>query len=1523
MAGDVYQTQIIQYGINGLDLKRSLDLIPPTKLSRMVNVDRTEEGRLRLRKGQLVFAHAAGGLPVPKTNPVMDIDQPVNGIDIVIPFLSFGWAIDLAATPSDGVGMDYVDIWAFPGTLVSLDTANGSFLGRFNLGFPRPGVAAIFGAQFLNSGFQANLVGNVGVNTPELDVGPYVITIYAHSKVTGTFVTQVAREVQIVQILSTGVLVMAALDEAGLLQIPAVPEISSSLVTSEVFLVGTPEDTRSPDLIVAAGLKSMDVPSLTTWSPTALETTTFDDLGRLGVETVRLPFVEAPDGEVDLVLYDALVTMLTERGIGILGVVGPETLTSTTAWASETYRTAFARRVKSLAARYTDVTRWEVWPEPDAAATRLAPDDYALLLSAVAPGLSAATTVLGSIGPAGLQTGENYLSDLYASPAAQLHLAANGAFPWDRVSITPTLNDPDEDLDEPVNRARTVMRANGHAEMKMYLLLGWDARLVSEADQASYLTAAYTKVNTLGDPLALALGNVFSVFTWKRYQDTSLLFGLIDADGRRKPAYDAYFRLGASVVRLAATKTTATAIPDLLSPTATPASGPEVHSLFRLDDPRTGGFARLVGVGNTLYHGTTGPLPAIDGPYDGSPLHFAAMDPAISGQPWAYIANRSRMRKVRVDGLSLPIGLPAPSVPAAASLGAEQRTVIESFDSNAGWINADDVGPMGVTGDTQTVEGIVGGAVRFTTPNPGVDPDPFPPNNYAFWTKEKFLDLSKVGSRKATDDDLIHVRIRVDGIMERLIDLKIYIVVNANFVSGRFGLPGVGATHLVANTDAYVKSFRTHDFEGIVSHTSSPTEDVSKSAGQTEAQKDLDDGGELRLTDSTALVRQSYVDKTRGAAVELAPGRHGWSEFGVIDVALRRGDFLRIGGDSQRNWAHVTGLVVSLNVKSGIEGEGQADLAVSIDDMYLTGGYEIDNAEIGSGHYDWRYTNYDPRTGAESNGSPIMPEGSRIDTPRRKVNVNPAPFAGDANIRQRFYRRGGTLPSDWLFLGMNNGNGAAFEDTLGDAEIVASTPLDLDNDQPVTTVDIAGNTQRNQPLASIWGPVQDMLLGCGDRFRPGHLYWARPGEPDHWPPQNNIKVTSASEELMSGLVYGSDTYVFSRSRLYQLFPSLSGQTGTVDYQPTDCMHGLINRWAFTAGTLQGIFFVSDDGIYHTRGGAEVNISDEDIEGIFRGEERRGLPAVRPATARLALHENELWFLYRGAGEGAKPNVLIYDLLYRYWRQYDFLDGPTVALSERLQLSAPNLMVLGTHGGLVHKLEGSTDNAVAVQAHLRTGALDQGAPRRDKVYGDVAIDFSRIGGVLTLEPFINDEATSLGVFNIQGSLVKDRIVVDALKAVRARNLSLDLKWTSVELSLYFSTLQYLIDEGIERIRWDSEEIDHGAPGWSVPLYAHISIRAEADVTLSVLAYDQLGVVTTKTYVIPGSSGLKVRRFVPFQATKGILFKYVFTSSDTFKVYREESIVMVRFWGGNEQPVQPFGDALTVSPAEVGTVRGVGR
>jgi hypothetical protein len=122
-----------------------------------------------------------------------------------------------------------------------------------------------------------------------------------------------------------------------------------------------------------------------------------------------------------------------------------------------------------------------------------------------------------------------------------------------------------------------------------------------------------------------------------------------------------------------------------------------------------------------------------------------------------------------------------------------------------------------------------------------------------------------------------------------------------------------------------------------------------------------------------------------------------------------------------------------------------------------------------------------------------------------------------------------------------------------------------------------------------------------------------------------------------------------------------------------------------------------------------------------------------------------------------------------------------------------------------------------------------------------------------------------------------------------------------------------EEPLSLLRWESQEVDHGFHGQQTPLFAHISLRSTAPVTLTLTAFRQNGTSTAKTYVIASTAGAKQKVFLPFEAQRGVLFKYLFTSQEVpFWLYREESTVRIQPWGSPDPlEVAPFGnDDLTV-------------
>jgi hypothetical protein len=527
-------------------------------------------------------------------------------------------------------------------------------------------------------------------------------------------------------------------------------------------------------------------------------------------------------------------------------------------------------------------------------------------------------------------------------------------------------------------------------------------------------------------------------------------------------------------------------------------------------------------------------------------------------------------------------------------------------------------------------------------------------------------------------------------------------------------------------------------------------------------------------------------------------------EAGVVGRPLRRSDFERIGTTAGRDWSTITGLIIFIQVN-----DGQGPVGIQIDDFFLRGGYGPDTAEPGAQQYDYRYTDYDPRTGAESNPSPVMDEANFTDSLRRRILVTPA-AAADSALRQRIYRRGGSLVDDWYFCGVNTSNGGVFQDDRSDDAIVAAGTLALDHFQPVPTIDDTGATVLAQPIPAIWGPLEGMLFGCGDPYRPGHLYFCLPDAPDHWSSSGNVEVCPPSEELMHGGLLGHQAFVFSRERLYFIYPGISSQ-GAVDTAPSLCRRGLIGRWAFAVGP-GGVYFVADDGVFRTIGGQEEWLS-ELIDPLFKDKTVHGyLPINRSAAnaIRLTTWENKLYFLYQDSGGGRQ--VLVYDILLKFWRPYAF--GRALSVVEGEQ---EDLLVLGSlNTGTAYTHEGFSDDGLAIAVTARTGSFS-GGHREEKLFGDQFLDADRQGVSLTLRNFLNEEGVANTAQAVSEGTGRQRYILDSFGTVpqRAHSISTEISWSSAAARPVLYQFGYAVtmqpDITINRVtNWD--DLGHPDESW---------------------------------------------------------------------------------------------------------------
>jgi IPT/TIG domain len=644
----------------------------------------------------------------------------------------------------------------------------------------------------------------------------------------------------------------------------------------------------------------------------------------------------------------------------------------------------------------------------------------------------------------------------------------------------------------------------------------------------------------------------------------------------------------------------------------------------------------------------------------------------------------------------------------------------------------------------------------------------------SWWGKAVSLDLTTLnevggsGTVPCSDEDICHIWLKIAD-PASCAELRIYVIVSETF--DETVLPGTDLSG-VKNTDAYVKAFRPNDYVQFVSAKQSEVQAAEQARIFALRDKDSESRGYDDARDSWQE-RRAATDPSRAPSFQIGIGSHQWFGYGQIGSPFRRGDFKRIGETPGRDWSTVTGLIVYVRTTPDATGP----LGIGFDDWYFMGGSGPDTIEPGAQQYDYRVTHYDPRTGCESNGND-WDEATilKIDAQRRGIVVTPTAY-GDSAMRQRVYRRGGSLIDDWYFVGENDGDGAALLDTLGDAELTAAGTLPTDHYQAVPTIDANGNTVLAQPLPALWGPLEGMLFGCGDPHRPGHLYFSTPDEPDHWSASGNVEVCPPSEELLNGGITAHQGFVFSRSRLHFIYPNLSGQTG-VTALPSQCTRGLLGRWSFCVGPGGMIFFVAEDGVFVTTGGPEEWLS-EAINPLFYGTRVNDYDPIdksQTSLLRLTCWENCLYFQYQDT-TGARQ-VLVYSILQKFWRHYLFGQAPAC-----LQGEDEDILVMGG-GSEAYRHEGASDDGIGIPWKIRTGAAS-GNRREEKLFGDIFLDVDCAGMDLGLQVFLNEETHANTSEAISGTSGRQRFLVGAfgINPQKAHSISCELRGTGGEPVLY--------------------------------------------------------------------------------------------------------------------------------------------
>lgn len=771
--------------------------------------------------------------------------------------------------------------------------------------------------------------------------------------------------------------------------------------------------------------------------------------------------------------------------------------------------------------------------------------------------------------------------------------------------------------------------------------------------------------------------------------------------------------------------------------------GTKIHSAFRLNDPDNDTSTLFWGVDGTLSRGASGALGSIANGFSGKPLSFVSWETEYSGEPWVFVADPAKMVKASRTSAALPIGLPRASQPSSVTVDAPLITGICAFDSSDGteaanWTpiaGTDEDGNATLPPVIYDASGIAGPCVNMASVEGAATSGYF-----SGMSIPKALDLTVLpGSVTSGDQDQIHFALRVQY-PAKVSEVRLYFVVGP-FTSGV--IPGAESG---INTSAYVRAFRASDFSQFVAQqgTALSAESAQRAARilaqQRQAIQRLADSNQItqemanRAQEQLSRREQQQQIQTTQAAFQplteaaadvvssgTLAGSDVWTSYGTVGLPLRKRDFLKIGQADQAGytWANVTGIVITILTTE------PDPITFAFDECWLEGGYAPDTSEPDAQKYDYRVCNVDSRTGARSNPSNVMYEAdgktvAGVDVLRGKITVQPAAY-GDAAIYQELYRRGGSLTDNWYGPVTDNkatGDGSALVDTTSDITALTTGAVEIDHDQPVTTSDAAGNAVYGAPLGFLVGPIDGVLLGGGDLYRPGDIYWTKAGEPDHWPAFNHQQVCPPSETLMNGGMYGGQGFVFSRERMY----SLQVYQGSVSSAPTDCAQGLIGRWAMAIGP-GGLFFVSRDAVRVTQGGVSKTLSDN-IRPLFHGDTVPGpfngyypIDFSQPDEIRLQVNGDDLWF---GFIDTQGDRIWwVYSIIYQTWRCVTFEQDTCMVYSDPQIAGGIRLLVGATSAGKAWTHTGVSDDGSAYTVSMQTGAM-LAQSRAEKLFGDVVV-----------------------------------------------------------------------------------------------------------------------------------------------------------------------------------------------------------
>lgn len=271
-----------------------------------------------------------------------------------------------------------------------------------------------------------------------------------------------------------------------------------------------------------------------------------------------------------------------------------------------------------------------------------------------------------------------------------------------------------------------------------------------------------------------------------------------------------------------------------------------------------------------------------------------------------------------------------------------------------------------------------------------------------------------------------------------------------------------------------------------------------------------------------------------------------------------------------------------------------------------------------------------------------------------------------------------------------------------------------------------------------------------------NLYYCKPKQPEYWPADYYIEVSTLQYPLTAGIFHNGQLYVFTEDELYYI-----QGTGHGTFFPIRMKASAGAQSAFGAVSVpgKGIYHTGKDGIY-LWSSEDRKITEANLEPLFRGEDTQGMPGVSTMdNSWLHQHSNKLYFGYVSADYNYPSNVLVMNLDTGRTGYYQYNDGAVVKIRCVTTDKTNNRILAGDTTGYVRIIEDksvSTDSGQAVEweAQSKDFTLQTRAhfPRWNK-YDVDASSATTCNGYLLLDGAVHQTHAITGNRNTVRRLVK--------------------------------------------------------------------------------------------------------------------------------------------------------------------------